>query len=71
MGLEVHDVGDGVAGSAHLLSPRIGTKFVSSPELSRDDQSATTTTLTVLKPNMVITIEPGMSVIHMKHVLKV
>jgi Xaa-Pro dipeptidase len=55
MGLEVHDVGDG---GNLLLGKKMGTKFVKSPELSKD--LGATATATVLEPNMVITVEPGM-----------
>lgn len=54
MGLEVHDVGDG---GNLLLGRKMGTKFVKSPELSKD--LGAMATATVLEPNMVITVEPG------------
>jgi len=54
MGLEVHDVGDG---GALLLGTKQGTKFAKIPEIPKDTMLASATT--ALKPNMVITVEPG------------
>jgi len=55
MGLECHDVGDG---GALLLGTKVGTKYSKVPEIAKEPLLAIAAS--ILKPNMVITVEPGM-----------